>query len=321
MVDKLAAPSQEARMLANEIGAQGKPIPTVLLYANPDDPTFGRGAPGGWRYVYQGSGYGGDAEALARNIYESIRAEYKRRGVEQCPGPYCPQPNPQPNLPDPNSPYQPQPVDPYQPPRQPYTPWPAQPPPKMDQPLPGEDSLLSPRLWREEYVFAVIGLAVLGFVAWRKGWLDRPVPPQAPAPVDRPTPAAKAPAPKPPAGPAAVLLLAAMLGFATLAGCRGAPCCAASSHDATAAVAAEDRSGHEETVPVETFFADGPVVAPDVAPADYPPCELPIFDRLAARVDGIIQAVKIFVSLIVGLGAANLIASLRILHLLKQGKT
>lgn len=96
-------PADKARWKAWEI----RKTPTVWVYPHPDNP----------RLPYVGavvqSGYGGDAEMLARNVYAGIRSVYKKHRIEDCPGPYCPTPNP----------YQPQPnPPPYQPSPSPWRP-------------------------------------------------------------------------------------------------------------------------------------------------------------------------------------------------------
>lgn len=82
-----------ARHLAQAL--QESDIPTVLVLAHPENPVFGKDERGKMSYVYAGSGYGGDAGLLARNIYTALVDYYRARGVpvEQCPGPYCPTPN------------------------------------------------------------------------------------------------------------------------------------------------------------------------------------------------------------------------------------
>lgn len=283
MVDRLAAPSQEARMLAQEIGQKGKPVPSVLVYANPDDPVFGTAAKGGWHYVYDGGGYGGDADMLARNLYEAIRKEYERRGVSQCPGPYCPQPV-QPNLPQPNpNPYQPGPYQP--PPYQPADPWPQQPMPRMDEPLPGAQ----PFPVATEYVLMAIAAALVGFIAWRKGWLDPPT--------------------KPP-GTSGMLLLLALTAGLLAGGCRAAPCCA------------EEADPVSDQADVGRFHPDdNPAIVPEVWPEDCPPCELRIVDQTVSMIRDTINAIKWVVRLIVGLAVANLLVGLRLLYLIRQGHT
>lgn len=319
MVDKRGAPSAEARMLANEIAAQAKPIPTILLYANPDDPIFGREAAGGWRYVYQGSGYGGDAEALARNLYESIRAEYRRRGVEQCPGPYCP--NPQPNLPEP-SPYQPSPdrphTEPYHPPRDDWTPSPF---PRMDE-TPRSDPARLPFGLTEERLLIIAAIAFGIFIAWRRGLFDKPAPPAAPAaPAAKP---AKQPPAAPPGGGAAALLLAGLLGF----GCPTALTAAAATEQPNQTGAAEARATkaaepvgqlnqpNRAEAAAERFFIDGPVLAPGDGES-CPPCEIALFDRIGEAIARAVRFVKLLAYGLVGLGVANLLIGLRILGLLK----
>ena len=326
VVDKRGSPSDQARMLAAEIEALQKPIPTILIYPNPDDPVFGREAAGGWRYTFQASGYGGDAESLARNIYDSIRSEYKRRGVEQCPGPYCPQPNPQPN-PDP---YLPQPnpnpprYEPYRPPRDDWTPAPL---PRMDQEPRPLDGLLG--FSREELI--VIGCVLLAlFVGWRRGWFDKPEPPaKTPAATPKPPPN-----PKPPGGGAAALLLVGLLGLA------GPTALSAADQPRQNQPAAAQAAELETEQPVgqldqpnqagPTEQAEGqvgryPIGPPAVAPPGPPfwdaPCELAVFDRLFDGVRKAIRMLKLFIYGTLGLGLANLVCNVVILRKLKRGHT
>lgn len=112
VIDRQDSPAAEARHLAQRLS--GADVPTVLLFAHPEHPVFGESGKVGWRYAFQRAGYGGDAGLLARNLYQSLQQLYTEAGVpaEQCPGPYCPQPN-QPN--QPNQPWQPNTPGPYQP--------------------------------------------------------------------------------------------------------------------------------------------------------------------------------------------------------------
>lgn len=75
--------------------------PTILVYPRPGHPRLE------YKYAVAQEGYGGDADKLARNIFNAIRKIYKAQGVADCPGPYCPSPR---------FPYEPnQPHDPYRP--------------------------------------------------------------------------------------------------------------------------------------------------------------------------------------------------------------
>jgi len=118
-IDKRASHSAEARHLAAELEAEGGRLPAILLYPSPNDPLLGRSQQRGWRYAYERAGYGGDADLLARNLYDAIRREYQQHGIEQCPGPYCPQPDSGPR------------TEPYQPD------WHRDPLPRMDEPASG----------------------------------------------------------------------------------------------------------------------------------------------------------------------------------------
>lgn len=111
VIDRSETPSGEARHMAAAL--TDADVPTILVSAHPDHPVFGKGGRGGWAYAFAASGYGGDAALLARNIYEGLREHYAQHGVaEQCPGPYCPTPTPEPNRPEPYQPYRPsQPTD------------------------------------------------------------------------------------------------------------------------------------------------------------------------------------------------------------------
>lgn len=109
VIDRSESPASEARHMAQAL--DGADIPTVLVMASPDHPKFGRDSQPGWKYAFAGSGYGGDAALLSRNIYDGLRNYYRDHGVpiEQCPGPYCPSPTEprqpaQPNWPPPNDP-------------------------------------------------------------------------------------------------------------------------------------------------------------------------------------------------------------------------
>jgi hypothetical protein len=107
VIDRSESPAAEARHMAQAL--DGADIPTVMVMASPDHPKFGRDSSLGWKYAFAGSGYGGDAALLSRNIYDGLRNYYRDHGVpvEQCPGPYCPSPSQptqptQPNWPPPN---------------------------------------------------------------------------------------------------------------------------------------------------------------------------------------------------------------------------
>ena len=109
VIDRSESPAAEARHMAQAL--DGADIPTVMVMASPEHPKFGRESRLGWKYAFAGSGYGGDAALLSRNIYDGLRNYYRDHGVpiEQCPGPYCPNPNEprqpaQPNWPPPNDP-------------------------------------------------------------------------------------------------------------------------------------------------------------------------------------------------------------------------
>jgi hypothetical protein len=296
MVDRLASPSAEARYLAQELTQRKRDVPTLMLYANPDDPVFGRSAAGGWRYVYDASGYGGDAEALARNLYESIRREYQARGVPagQCPGPYCPNPN----LPN-NDPYQPQPSPPPYQPNSPYQPqrpddWKPTPPPRpMDDPGPGPATPAVP--W--QYLAAGAAL-LLFFWAQRRGLLDPPA---------RSGPSAA----KPPGPPAAAMLLLALSLAAAVVGCRQSPCCPAAEvgHQAVGLAVAQ-----------RAPMPAAPIVD-DPADSANGPCELAIIDRARAEIEGLIQTIRTVVLILIGLGTANLAIGLRLLSLARDPRS
>lgn len=116
----------EARHMAQELAASD--IPTVLVLSNPDHPVFGRREGREWRHVYAAAGYGGDAGLLARNIYNALTEYYQSHDVpiEQCPGPYCPDPR------NPDRPHWP-PVEPRTP-RQPDDGWTPPRLPRLDDP-------------------------------------------------------------------------------------------------------------------------------------------------------------------------------------------
>ena len=109
VIDRGETPSGEARHMAAALTEAD--VPTILVSAHPDHPVFGKEGRGGWSYAFAASGYGGDAALLARNIYEGLRDHYAQHGVtEQCPGPYCP--TPEPDRPEPYQPYRPTPNTP-----------------------------------------------------------------------------------------------------------------------------------------------------------------------------------------------------------------
>lgn len=150
VIDRSESPAAEARHLVQRLS--GADVPTLLLFAHPEHPVFGEQGRTGWRYAFQRAGYGGDAALLARNLYQSIQQLYSEAGVptEQCPGPYCPQPN-QPN--QPNHPWQP--TGPYDP-----NGWNTPPLPRLDEQTGLVDRLVSWVGW----VVVIIG--VLAAVFW-----------------------------------------------------------------------------------------------------------------------------------------------------------
>jgi len=99
VIEKGQSIAAEARHAAAKLA--GSDIPALMVFADPRHPVFGEieGKPGNWRYAFQRAGYGGDAGLLARNIYDALVKHYQTYGVEQCPGPYCPYPNPNPDQP------------------------------------------------------------------------------------------------------------------------------------------------------------------------------------------------------------------------------
>ncbi len=121
--------------------------PTILVYPRADHPTLP------FRCVTAQQGYGGDAEMLARRIYSAIRTIYQKYGaIEQCPGPWCP--SPQPDRPD-VRPWEPQPWNPdgYQPFRPDRYPQPA--------PLPDVDEAQPPSPVTGWFDPGIVALAVV----------------------------------------------------------------------------------------------------------------------------------------------------------------
>ncbi len=162
VIDRSESPASEARHMAAAL--QGADIPTVLVMAHPEHPRFGRPESRdreyrnnvGWQYAFAGSGYGGDAALLARNIYDGLRQHYQDHGVsvEQCPGPYCP---------DPRNPDRPS-----WPPRRPNAPNPGWEPPRLPQ-LDGSVPTINPfaGIWPlPGWVWAIVGaIAVILLLA------------------------------------------------------------------------------------------------------------------------------------------------------------
>ena len=153
-IDRSESPASEARHMAQAL--EGADIPTVLVMASPEHPTFGREGRLGWRYAFAGSGYGGDAALLARNIYDGLRTYYQEHGVptEQCPGPYCPNPNDPRQPREPSPPNWPPPIDPQD------RDWDVPRLPRLDE---GQPTIPMPSLnWQPPgWMWAVVGAVVV----------------------------------------------------------------------------------------------------------------------------------------------------------------
>ena len=269
VIDRGVSPSGEARHAAQELQQQQPDVPLVLLYANPNHPVFGRDGPGGWTYAFKAAGYGGDADLLARNLYQAVRSHYRKHNVtEQCLGPYCP-------TPDKRKPYRPATPDD----------WRIDPLPRLDAEPGG--GLLPAIFWKlllvgiGAIVFC-IGAAVLGIVAivlcvaWCKRRLDGPKK----------------------GGPAAMILLAALLGLA-----------------ACPALAAVEE--HNPPAPPVEFLIAPP--APQEAPVAPEECErfFPL-GRIVEMLREIITVVVVTAFGLIGLSAANLLVGLRLLWIVRR---
>ena len=156
-VDRQKSPAADARHVAQQL--RHADVPTIICVPHPGHPTFGAAGAGGWTEVYRRSGYGGDAGFLARNLYDAIRKTYQEHSVSQCPGPYCPDPQP---------PYQPTPIQP----RPSPTPTPNDDwyvPAPLDEPTPRTPAPFGIQLGWTHLAAVIVGVLVAAFLVRRYG--------------------------------------------------------------------------------------------------------------------------------------------------------